>query len=163
MQARADPTSLGLTTEVAGLAVCLLGALAVAGEPELAVALGIATSALLAFKQPIHGLIGKLGEDDLFAGLKLLVATFIVLPVLPDRAIDPWGAINPYKTWLLVILISSLSLVGYVANLAHHVDVGDNDCVHLRRSHAVGQYVIAFVRRVRLAAHDVPAKHVGVH
>jgi len=36
------------------------------------------------------------------------------LPLLPDRAIDPWGALNPYKLWLLVILISSLSLVGYV-------------------------------------------------
>ena len=48
-------------------------------------------------------------------GVRLLIATFIILPLLPDRALDPWQALNPYKLWLLVILISSLSLVGYVA------------------------------------------------
>jgi len=48
-----------------------------------------------------------------FAGLRLLIATFIALPLLPDKPIDPWGAINPYQLWLLVILISGLSLVGY--------------------------------------------------
>jgi uncharacterized membrane protein (DUF4010 family) len=37
------------------------------------------------------------------------------LPLLPRRTIDPWGAINPYSLWLLVVLISSLSLVGYAA------------------------------------------------
>ena len=35
------------------------------------------------------------------------------MPLLPDKPIDPWGAINPYQLWLLVILISGLSLVGY--------------------------------------------------
>lgn len=115
LQGRANPEALGVTTELAGLAVCLLGALTVLGQSPLAVALAIAISTLLAFKQPIHGLVRRLDKDDLYAGLKLLVATFIVLPVLPDKAVDPWGAINPYKLWLLVILISSLSLVGYVA------------------------------------------------
>jgi len=44
-----------------------------------------------------------------------LIATFIVLPLLPDRPVDPWQAFNPYKIWLLVVLISALSLVGYIA------------------------------------------------
>ena len=48
------------------------------------------------------------------AGVRLLIATFIALPLLPDEPIEPWGALNPYSLWLLVILISSLSLVGYV-------------------------------------------------
>jgi uncharacterized membrane protein (DUF4010 family) len=59
--------------------------------------------------------VAKLGWDDVYAGVRLLVATFIILPLLPDRTLDPWDALNPYKLWLLVILISSLSLVGYVA------------------------------------------------
>jgi len=70
---------------------------------------------VLTFKQPLHGLVAKLGWDDVFAGLRLLVAAFIVLPLLPDRAVDPWGALNPSSLWRLVLLISSLSLVGYVA------------------------------------------------
>ena len=114
-QARARAGSLGLTTEVAGVATCLLGGLALFGHPELAVALAIVTSALLVYKQPLHRLVDRLGHDDLYAGLKLLIATFVVLPLLPNRTIDPLDAINPYLLWWLVILISSLSLVGYVA------------------------------------------------
>jgi uncharacterized membrane protein (DUF4010 family) len=105
----------GLTSEMAAIAVFLLGAMTVSGEAELAVALGVVTSAVLAFKQPLHGAVRRLDTTDVFAGLKLLIASFIVLPLLPDRAIDPWQAINPYKLWLLVVLISALSLAGYVA------------------------------------------------
>src|SRR5262249_50508210 len=80
----------------------------------LAIGLGVVTAAVLAYKQPLHGFVEKLGWDDVYAGVRLLIATFIALPLLPNEPIDPWGAINPYKLWLLVILISSLSLVGYV-------------------------------------------------
>ncbi len=105
----------GLTTETAAVATTLLGALALYGYPGIASALGILTAALLAFKRPIHGLVGRLDVQDLYAGLKLLIASFIVLPLLPDRALDPLGAINPHELWLLVVLISFLSLIGYVA------------------------------------------------
>jgi uncharacterized membrane protein (DUF4010 family) len=108
----------GLTTEVAALVVYLLGGTTLLGSPQLAVALGITTSALLAYKEPLHATVERLGRDDLYAGLKLLIATFIVLPVLPDRTLDPWDALNPYKMWWLVILISGLSLVGYAATRA---------------------------------------------
>jgi len=112
--ARQDPDSLGLTTESAAIVVCLLGAMSTLGYRELAVALAIATAAVLAYKQPLHGFVARVGWEDLFAGLRLLIATFIVLPLLPDRPIDPWEALNPNSLWLLVLLISSLSLVGYV-------------------------------------------------
>jgi uncharacterized membrane protein (DUF4010 family) len=105
----------GVTTEIAALVVYLLGGTTLFGYPELAVALAITTSAVLAYKEPLHGVVERLGRDDIYAALKLLIATFIVLPVLPDRTLDPWGALNPYKMWWLVILISGLSLVGYVA------------------------------------------------
>ncbi len=111
----ANPDALGLTTELAAITVCLLGGAVMYGHAEIAVGLAIATSAVLAFKQPLHQLVEKLGMDDIYAALKLLIASFIVLPVLPREAIDPWGALNPYQLWLLVILVSSLSLVGYVA------------------------------------------------
>jgi uncharacterized membrane protein (DUF4010 family) len=112
---RGNDDAFGLTSEMAAIVVFLLGAMAVAGEPELAVALGVVTSAVLAFKQPLHGAVRRLDTQDVFAGLKLLIASFIVLPLLPDTTIDPWQAINPYKLWLLVVLISALSLAGYVA------------------------------------------------
>ena len=115
MEGRHDPEALGLTTEIAALTVFLLGAVVMFGYPELAVVLAILTSSVLAFKQPLHSAVAKLSTDDIYAGLKLLIASFIVLPILPNTPIDPWQVIVPYKLWLLVILISALSLVGYVA------------------------------------------------
>jgi uncharacterized membrane protein (DUF4010 family) len=112
---RVQDRTFGLTTEIAAVAVFLLGAMTMLGHRELAIGLGVVTAAVLAYKQPLHGLVAKLGWDDVYAGVRLLVATFIILPLLPDRTLDPWEALNPYKLWLLVILISSLSLVGYVA------------------------------------------------
>jgi uncharacterized membrane protein (DUF4010 family) len=115
LTARNNPASLGLTTELAAISVCLLGGAAMAGFPEVAVSLAIVTSAILAFKQPLHSVVERLAAEDIYAGLKLLIASFIVLPLLPDRTVDAWGALNPYSLWLLVILISGLSLVGYIA------------------------------------------------
>ena len=105
----------GLTTEVTAVLVYLLGGLVLYGFRELSVALAIATSALLAWKEPLKGMVGRLDRDDFYAGLKLMIATFIVLPVLPDSPIDPFNAINPHRMWQLVIFISGISLLGYVA------------------------------------------------
>jgi len=113
--ARSLDGASGLLSEVAAFTACLLGGMVVIGTPELAVALAVAASAVLAYKQPLHGLVERIGVDDIYAGIKLLIASFIVLPLLPNQTIDPWQAINPHALWLLVILISGLSLVGYVA------------------------------------------------
>ncbi|MFN2427789.1 MAG: MgtC/SapB family protein [Candidatus Binatia bacterium] len=115
LESRVNPDSLGLTTELAAVTVCLLGGAVMYGYAEVAVGLAIVTASVLAFKQPLHGVVDKLGMDDIYAALKLLIATFIVLPILPQYALDPWGALNPYELWLLVIVVSSLSLIGYVA------------------------------------------------
>jgi uncharacterized membrane protein (DUF4010 family) len=106
---------VGLITELAAIVVTLLAALATLNHAALAVCLAVIVAALLAYKQPLHGLIDKMGWDDIFAGLRLLIASFIVLPLLPDQTIDPWDALNPRKLWLLVVMISGLSMIGYVA------------------------------------------------
>jgi uncharacterized membrane protein (DUF4010 family) len=115
ISARTQPDALGLTTELAAVAACLLGAMTTLGYRELAVGLGVTVAAVLAYKQPLHGLVQRLDREDVYAGLRLLIATFIVLPLLTDQPIDPWGALRPRSLWMLVLLISSLSLVGYVA------------------------------------------------
>ena len=96
---RTSQNGKGLTTEFAAVIVFLLGAMVMVGYEALAIGLGVVTAAVLAYKQPLHGFVEKLGWDDVYAGMRLLIATFIALP---------------YSLWLLVILISSLSLVGYI-------------------------------------------------
>ena len=101
---RTSQNGKGLTTEVAAVIVFLLGAMVMFSYEPLAIGLGVVTAAVLAYKQPLHGLVAKLGWDDVYAGVRLLIATFIALPLLPNEPLDPWGALNPYKLWLLVIL-----------------------------------------------------------
>ncbi|HEY4252460.1 MAG TPA: MgtC/SapB family protein [Roseomonas sp.] len=110
----ADDT-LGLTSELAAIAVCLLGVLSTMGAQQLAAGLGVLLAALLAYKSPLHGLVQRIGWDDVLAVTRLGLASFVVLPLLPDRAVDPWGALNPYSLWLLALLIAGLSLAGYAA------------------------------------------------
>lgn len=107
--------SYGITTEIAAIFVFLLGGCAVFGYRELALGIAVIMSVALAYKPALHDMVSKLRPDDIHAGVKLLIASFIVLPLLPNQTIDPWGAINPNRIWWLVILISGLSLVGYVA------------------------------------------------
>ena len=111
---RGDRATSGLTTEVAALLTYGLGGTLLWEGREVAVALGVALTATLALKEPLHRAIHSVGQADVYAVLKLLFATFIVLPVLPRRAVDPWGALNPYALWWLVILIAGISMVGYV-------------------------------------------------
>ena len=112
---RVNPKALGLTSETAAMVVYLLAGTAMAGQREIAMGLAVIAATTMAFKGEIHGLVAKIGRDDLYAVLRLLIATLIILPLLPDQTIDPLGAVNPHSAWLLVILISSLSFVGYVA------------------------------------------------
>jgi uncharacterized membrane protein (DUF4010 family) len=71
--------------------VFLLGAMTMLGHREL----GVLTAAALAYQQPLLGLVAKPGWDDVYADVRLLVATFIILPLSPDRTLDLWEALNP--------------------------------------------------------------------
>jgi uncharacterized membrane protein (DUF4010 family) len=114
VQRRVREQSAGITTEIAAMVVYVLGGITLLGNATLAVALGIVTAALLAMKKPLHDAVARISRQELLATLRLLFASFIVLPLLPNHPIDPWAALNPYKLWWLVILISTLSMIGYV-------------------------------------------------
>ena len=103
------------TGVIAGLLAFALGAYAVAGEITVAIAAAVATTVILAFKQPLHAWVRGLTWTELRAALILLIMTALVLPVLPDRTLDPWAALNPRRIWLLAVLIAGLSFVGYWA------------------------------------------------
>ena len=103
------------TTLVAALLTFMLGASAVLGDMRIAAGAGVVTVGLLAYKRELHGFLAHLTWDELRSGLLLAAMTFIALPLLPDRAIDPWGAINPHQLWLITILIAVVSFTGYVA------------------------------------------------
>src|SRR6266536_1902714 len=63
----------------------------------------------------LHGWLKKLEETELFAALKLLLISVVILPWLPDRGYGPWNALNPHDIWLFVVLIAGISFAGYFA------------------------------------------------
>jgi uncharacterized membrane protein (DUF4010 family) len=108
----ADP---GMTTEVAILLMYGIGAYLVLGRASIAVAVTGAVVILLHFKQPLHRFVQKIGEKDVLAVMQLALISLVILPVLPNEAYGPFKVLNPFKTWLMVVLIVSISLAGYVA------------------------------------------------
>ena len=107
--------SVSATGLVAALLTFALGAYAVLGDMVAAGSAAVAATVILAERQVLHGFLEKLKWTELRAALLLLVMTFVLLPILPNRTIDPWHALNPYQLWLMAILIASLSYVGYVS------------------------------------------------
>ena len=104
------------TTTVAAIVVCYgLGAMIWHGYSTLAVMLAITTTMLLYFKAELRGITQKLSRRDLTSMLQFAVLSFIILPILPDRNFGPYDALNPRQIWLMVVLISGVSLAGYVA------------------------------------------------
>jgi uncharacterized membrane protein (DUF4010 family) len=105
----------GLTTEVALVTVFLLGALSI-NEPVLSAGLGVAVTTMLAAKSELHRLARSLiTEDELHDLLLLAAAAVIVLPLLPDRPVGPYDALNPFEVWRLVVLVMAIGGVGHVA------------------------------------------------
>jgi len=112
---RFDENDPGTTTVIALLLCYGLGAMIWYGLAKLAVMLGIGVTILLYFKPELRGISQRLTRNDLVAVLQFSVLTFIVLPILPDQSYGPYGAFNPYQAWLMVVLISGISLAGYTA------------------------------------------------
>lgn len=104
-----------MTTLVAALATALLGFLASTGAIELAVAAAVVVVTLLYLKPTLHGAVGKLTENELQATVRFLVISLVILPILPNQNYGPYQAFNPRDTWLLVVMISALSFIGYFA------------------------------------------------
>ena len=105
----------GATTVVAAMLAFALGAFAVVGDIQAAAAGGVAVAGLLALKAVLHQWVQRLTWEELRSGLVLLAMTFILLPLLPDRTVDPWDSLNPHALWLMTILIAAMSFAGYVA------------------------------------------------
>ncbi len=108
----------GTTTVAAALVVFTLGAMIALGHRQVAVGAGVAMTALLYFKNELEGLSLKLTAQDLSSMLRFAILTAVILPLLPDRPLAATGAlaaVNPYNVWLMVVLISGVSLAGYVA------------------------------------------------
>ncbi len=103
----------GITTEIALFITFLLGLLVHLDQTVFAVAVALFVSFIMSIKLTIESIVKQITEEELFAIFKFLVVSVLVLPLLPDTTIDPYNVINPQDIWTVVVLVLTLSFVGY--------------------------------------------------
>lgn len=105
----------GLTTEVALVLTFMLGALAL-HDARLATGIGVLVAIMLAARNRLHRLVVRImSAQELHDALLLAAAALVILPLTPDRTVDPWQAINPRNLWTLAVLMMAINACGYLA------------------------------------------------
>ncbi|MDZ7663809.1 MAG: MgtC/SapB family protein [Desulfotignum sp.] len=113
LEVRADK-DMGTTTAFTMMLSFVLSAWAAFGHPIPAMAVTVIVISLLGYKPVLHSWLKTIRPGDFFSGLKLLIISVVLLPLLPNKGYGPWDALNPYWTWWMVVLISGISFLGYV-------------------------------------------------
>jgi uncharacterized membrane protein (DUF4010 family) len=114
----------GLTTEVAMVITVLLGGLALS-EPQVAGALAVVVTIILASRTKVHDWINNvLTDDEVRDGLVLAAAALVILPLLPAKPVDPWGVVDLRKLWTLAVLVMAINGLGYIAVRALGAKIG---------------------------------------
>ena len=111
LKAKGDATS-----PIAAMATLGIAYLAGYGLIGLALAAGAVVVLILALRDELHGFVDRLDERDIKSLARFAVISLGVLPFLPNAAYGPYGAWNPFKLWWVVVLVTGLSFVGYIAN-----------------------------------------------
>lgn len=110
-----DRSQPGSTSFAGALLTILCGALVYWQETRTAILVAAMTMVVLGSKQPIHSWARELTAQDIRGTLQFAAISGVILPLVPNQAMGPFDAFNPFSTWLMVVLISGLGFAGYVA------------------------------------------------
>lgn len=111
---RQNDGDIGLTTEFAMLAIFAIGCLAGTGQLTPAVACAGTVMVLLHYKDPLHGAVRKVDARELKEIARFVLIGLVILPLLPNEKMGPLEVLNPFKVWLMVVLIVGMSLIAYL-------------------------------------------------
>jgi len=112
MRTSKEEKDLGTTTEITAVLTFLYGAMSMTEYRLVAVALTIFTTIILYTKKYSHAFISRITEAEFYATLKFAVIAFVILPFLPRN--DYLGFFNPYKIWVVVVIISAIEFASYI-------------------------------------------------
>ncbi len=112
-----DPTgtpSAGLMVPVCNLLAYLLGPISLTQPPWLAVGITVAAVLLLTGRERLHDLARRLELREIVIAGEFLILTGLVLPLLPDRPVTTLTEITPYKAWLALLAVCTISYASYL-------------------------------------------------
>ena len=107
--------TIGATTEFAALFVYFIGVLCAQNEYTLATILRLILLAILHFKTPLHTFAAGVNKEELTSTVKFMIIAFVILPLLPNQTYGTYDVLNPYVIWLMVVFISGMSFISYIA------------------------------------------------
>ncbi len=111
---RATDHEVGITTQVSAMVVFVIGVM-VPTNPLFAASLAVIVAVVLSLKRHTHRFVRLLTPAEIVSTMKFLLVTVVLLPLLPNQPVDPWGWYNPREIWLLVVLITGISFMAYFA------------------------------------------------
>jgi uncharacterized membrane protein (DUF4010 family) len=155
---------MGVTTEISALLAFLLGFLCVRGHVTTAAWLAVASGGVLALKAWLHRLAERIETADVEATLKFAIVSVIILPLVPDQNFGPppLDVINPYKIWLMVVLISGLNFASYVLVKVVSAEHGIGLTGLLGGLVSSTAVTLGFAQRSRLEPQQSPALALGI-
>lgn len=105
----------GFTTGAAAMLTFLIGGLVFWQMERVALVLAFSIMILLALKPVLHRFTRGITMEDVRSALKFAAVSGVILPLVPDEALGPYGAFNPHVIWLMVVLVSGVGFAGYLA------------------------------------------------
>ncbi len=111
-----EAEKLSATTTIVGVITLAIGVAAASGQELLAAATAAVTTLILTMRRQLHSWVQSLSEAEVHAIARFALLSIAILPLLPDRAFGPYDAWNPRQIWMVVVLVSGLSLLGYAAS-----------------------------------------------
>lgn len=161
-RSQAAQGKVSITGVIVGLVAYALGAYTLLGDRIAAIAIGVAVVGLLVSRGYLHGFLKKVTWPEMRSAVILLAMTFLALPVLPDRTVDPWDAFNPHDVWMFTVLMAAISYAGYIVV---RLEGGGAALVHGSMAGALVSSTAVTLVNARLAAKDksnAPAAEAAV-
>ena len=107
-----ESEGVGLTGEFALILTFGFGAAVPLDHTGPAAAAAVVTALLLSMKPVLHAIVARMEEKELYATMKLLLISVVILPILPHRGYGPWNALNPFEIWWMVVMMTPSSATG---------------------------------------------------
>jgi uncharacterized membrane protein (DUF4010 family) len=104
----------GLMVPATNLLAYTFGPVAMTQPSWVVVAVAVATVLLLESRGALHRMAQEVSTDEIFTLGKFLILSGVILPLLPDHPISAWTPITPFKAWLALVAVSSLSYGSYL-------------------------------------------------
>lgn len=154
----------GITTESSALLCFMLGLLCARGQVQFAAWVGVAMALLLALREWLHQLARRIEASDVEATLKFAIVTLIILPLVPDHNYgpEPLNVLNPYKIWLMVVLISGLNFASYILVKTVGTEHGIGIAGLLGGLVSSTAVTLGFAQRSRQPGEDASALALGI-